>query len=384
VKHSTAQGSTEAGDRATKVLLSGTSYPSAPGAWEGQFIRHMVAALARRDDVRLSTWLPPGDLPSRVEDATTADDARWLRGLLASGGIAHLLRRKPVRGGLAALALLQRLRACQARSDANLFHVNWLQNALALPGDARPALVTALGTDMRLLALPGMQSLLKRTFRRRRVVLCPNADWMVPPLEAAFGAVAEVHATPFGIDPCWYAVRRRESFGSTPRWLCVTRLTAAKLGPLFEWARVHFGRGQRELHLFGPGQEKISVPAWVTWHGPATPDELCRRWFPDACALITLSQHAEGRPQVMLEAMASGLPVLASRIPAHEDIIEHDRTGWLCDDPEVLTAGIAAMEDPVRNADMGRRAREWALREIGDWDDCAARYVAHYDRLLTP
>jgi glycosyltransferase involved in cell wall biosynthesis len=367
----------------TGVLLSGTSYPSATGGWEGHFIRHMVDALARRDDVRLSVWLPPGELAAGVRDTATAGDARWLRDLLAAGGIAHLLRRKPVRGSFRALGLLRRLRAAYARSDADLFHVNWLQNALALPADTRPALVTALGSDMRLLQLPGMQALLRRAFRKRPVLLCPNADWMQAPLERAFGGVAEVRVTAFGIDPRWYAVRRHPPADAPHRWLCVTRLTAAKLGPLFEWGRRHFAGGGRELHLFGPAQEDVVVPEWVHWHGPATPDELCDAWFPQACGLISLSRHAEGRPQVMLEAMAAGLPVLASRIAAHEDIVLHDLTGWVCDDPAGLAAGIAALEDPIRNFDMGRSAHDWARRNIGDWDDCAARYAAHYQRLLT-
>jgi hypothetical protein len=31
---------------------------------------------------------------------------------------------------------------------------------------------------------------------------------------------------------------------------------------------------------------------------------------------------------------------------------------------------------------MGNAAREWVLREIGTWDDCAQRYVAIYRELL--
>ena len=378
------QSPSATGAAAVNVLLSATSYPSSPGGWEGQFIRHMVDGLARRDDLRLSVWLPPGELARGVLDAATTSDSRWLRQLLASGGIAHLLRRNPVRGGLSALELLRRLRAAHMRSDADLFHVNWLQNALALPSDTRPALVTALGSDMRLLELPGMQALLRRVFRKRPVVLCPNADWMLQPLQRAFGDVADVRVTAFGIDPRWYAVNHRPPIEGPRRWLCVTRLTTTKLGPLFDWGRPHFEGGMRELHLFGPAQEDIVVPKWVHWHGPATPEDLCNTWFPHACGLISLSRHAEGRPQVMLEAMASGLPVLASRIPAHEDIVLHARTGWVCDDPSGLAAGIAAIEDPMRNIDMGRSAHDWARQNIGDWDDCAARYAAEYQRLLAP
>lgn len=364
------------------LLLVGTSYPQSLEDWKGLFIRHMVDALAHRADIELSSWLPPGELAAGVEDATSPDDRHWLGELMDAGGIAHLLRRRPLHGLNAGRQLLQRLRRAYARSDASLFHVNWLQNALALPRDGRPALVTALGTDMQMLRLPGMRVLLRRAFKRRPVTLCPNADWMVEPLERAFGDVARVQALPFGIDRSWYQLERGRPADGIDRWLCVTRLTAAKLGPLFDWGRVHFQRTARELHLFGPMQESTVVPDWIHFHGPASPEQLRRDWFPNACGLISLSRHAEGRPQVMLEAMAAGLPILASRLPAHEDIVAHAQTGWLCDDPDGFAAGITAIEDPMRNTDMGRHAREWARSNIGDWDDCAARYAAEYQQLL--
>ena len=124
------------------------------------------------------------------------------------------------------------------------------------------------------------------------------------------------------------------------------------------------------------------VPDWDRYHGSATPRELCNDWFPSACGLLSLSRHAEGRPQVMLEAMAAGLPILASRLPAHADIVTHARTGWLCDDPAGLADGIAAIEDPMRNLEMGNNARHWAKERIGDWDDCASRYASLYRSLL--
>jgi len=365
-----------------RVLLTATSYPSDEMDWKGLFIRRIVEALARRVDLGLTAWLPPGPLPENVGRATVADDDRWLRSLMDAGGIAHLLRRRPLRGIVAAASLLRRQRRSLARSDAGLFHVNWLQNALALPRDGRPAVITVLGTDMQLLRLPGMRVLLRRALHGRRTAICPNAEWMVAPLEQAFGDVSRVQYVPFGVDGCWYQIRRHADDG-TNRWLCVSRLTVAKLGPLFEWGETCFTGAQRELHLFGPRQEAgISIPDWVHYHGPATPDQLCKEWFPRASGLVTLSRHAEGRPQVMLEAMAAGMPILASRLPAHADLVKQDRNGRLCDDAAEFSAGLDALEDPIRNADMGRNAREAAHALAGDWDDCAARYVDVYRQLL--
>src|SRR5690606_25940739 len=146
-----------------------------------------------------------------------------------------------------------------------------------------PALVTILGTDMQLLRLPLMRRLLVHRFARRKVVLCPNADWMVPVLERSFGPRVEVRCVPFGIDGAWYGITR--SIGAAPphRWLCVTRLTAGKVGPLFDWAEPLFSTPGRELHLIGPRQDGgIRIPDWVQYHGSATPEQLRNEWFPHA------------------------------------------------------------------------------------------------------
>ena len=365
-----------------RVLLSATSFPASDGDWKGLFILRMVEALARRDDMALSTWSPPGPLPGNVARATTDSDDAWLQELVDDGGIAHLLRRHRIRGFSAAASLLLRQRRAFARSNAELFHVNWLQNALALPRDHRPALVTVLGADMQLLRLPGMRALLRRKFRGRAVAVCPNADWMLPELQAAFGDVALVRCVPFGVDSCWYAVERRFEANAVPKWLCVSRLTRGKLGPLFEWTEPAFAHGKAELHLFGPMQEQVELPAWVHWHGPATPDELRETWFPQAHGLLTLSRHAEGRPQVMLEALAAGVPVIASRLPAHVDLLGEGDGGVLCDSASTTLAAVNDLSDPVANRTLGQRGRARMQADIGTWDDCAGRYAALYRQLL--
>jgi len=205
---------------------------------------------------------------------------------------------------------------------------------------------------------------------------------MLEPLKAAFGDVADVEPISFGIDPCWYEVERKLAEGAPARWLVVTRLTRNKLGPLFEWSRDFFQANGHELHLFGPMQEEITIPDWVQYHGAATPQQLASEWFPKASGLITLSRHAEGRPQVMLEAMAAGLPIIASNMPAHASIVTHEGTGMLCNSPVEYALALDQLGNCEVNARYGRAARDWALEAYGTWDDCAQRYTRVYRRLL--
>jgi hypothetical protein len=365
-----------------RVLLVSTSYPASATDWRGRFIADMTRSLVETQKLRLEVWAPPGELPETVVNAATADEVVWLKGLMDDGGIAHLLR---TRGPLAlgtACGLLARLKKVYRRSEADVIHVNWLQNAIPLAGTAQPALVTVLGSDFGLLKMPGMVALLRRSLRGRPVVLAPNAGWMAAELARNFGDIASVLPIPFGVDEPWFGVERVTASASPCRWLAVTRLTRGKLGTLFEWGASAFRNGH-ELHLFGPQQEAgIEIPDWVHYHGPTHPQELREVWFPRAAGLVTLSRHNEGRPQVVLEAMAAGLPVIASVLPAHSDVILHRSTGMLIDSPVALADALAFLATYHNNRDMGLAARAWVLANVGTWRDCAQRYLAAYQTLL--
>lgn len=371
-------------ERIIKTLMVSTSYPADLSDWRGLFIRHLTYALARRKDLRLRLWSPLGEMPPNVDYAASAVERRWLERLMSGGGIAHLIRQRGLRAVVFPVQLLLMLRAAYRRhADVSLYHVNWLQNALSLPRNGKPLLVTVLGTDLQLLKLPLMRSVMRRVMRGRRVVVCPNAEWMLPALNGAFGDLAQVRFVPFGIDPAWFQIERRLPSTTEPaQWLCVTRLTRAKVGPLLEWCEPFFSDGRRELHLFGPMQEQMDLPPWVHWHGPASPDTLRKNWFPRAHGFITLSRHAEGRPQVLLEALASGLPIIASHLPAHIDLLARGDCGILVESPDALRAALDALSDPAVNCALGLRGRALVQREIGTWADCAERYVTLYRELL--
>lgn len=362
------------------VLMISTSYPKNLQDWSGRFIYNLAESLARQPDMTLRLWAPPGSLPAGVISSVTSRESKWLHQMSCQGGIAHLLRQSPMQGLRWGLGLLWRLHHVYRREQhCDLFHVNWLQNALPLLGTKKPLMVSVLGSDMGMLRLPGITPLLRRVFQQRKTIITPNAEWMIAPLTEKFGDVAEIHFVSFGVDQIWFDVNRAPPQHGL--WIAVTRVTQKKIGTLFKWGDGLFDK-QRQLHLFGPMQEPLEMPAWVNYHGPTHPTELAHNWFPKATGLITLSQHDEGRPQVMLEAMAAGLPIIASDLPAHRDFIRHKESGWLAKSKEDTLQGLEWLEQPVLNNQVGLVAQRWVKRSVGTWNDCAARYTALYHRLL--
>jgi glycosyltransferase involved in cell wall biosynthesis len=79
-----------------------------------------------------------------------------------------------------------------------------------------------------------------------------------------------------------------------------------------------------------------------------------------AADLLVLTSDAEGTPNVLLEAMACGLPVVATSVGGVPDLVRHGETGFLVspgDDRALVEAVKALVVDPHRRRDMGARAR---------------------------
>jgi glycosyltransferase involved in cell wall biosynthesis len=345
-------------------------------------VSDLVYAMGQKKEVQLHLWAPPGERPSSVVNGLTMDESIWLGKLMKQGGIAHVLRKRGIYGIFVALKLLAKLRKGYVlHADADIMHVNWLQNALPLWGTSNPAVISVLGSDYGLLRLPFMTPLLRKVIRQRRCILAPNADWMVKGLEEHFGDIAEIRPIPFGVKDMWFDMERNPKAQTPRKWIAVLRVTEKKIGQLFSWGETIFGH-EDELHLLGPMQEQITIPKWVHYHGPTHPAELHDKWFPEATGIITLSDHDEGRPQVMLEAMAAKLPIIASDIPAHRDMIEHLETGWIAKTREDFQEGLKRLGNSDVNMAMGLAASEWVRQHVGTWDDCAERYIAAYEKLI--
>ncbi len=94
--------------------------------------------------------------------------------------------------------------------------------------------------------------------------------------------------------------------------------------------------------------------------------------------------NVDGLPNVILEAMASALPVVASGISGIPLAIDHGVHGYLVPehDPAALARALSRVLDDLPAArEMGEAGRSKALAKLS-WDAVAARYRAAYDLAL--
>ena len=104
----------------------------------------------------------------------------------------------------------------------------------------------------------------------------------------------------------------------------------------------------------------------------------------EAMDVFALSSLREGLPNVLLEAMALGVPCVATRIAGVPKLIEHDVSGWLVEpgDAESLADGISRL---VGHSDLSSRYADAARRTITeryDFSRRTTRLADAYDELL--
>lgn len=104
-----------------------------------------------------------------------------------------------------------------------------------------------------------------------------------------------------------------------------------------------------------------------------------------ACAdLMLLPSASESFGLAALEAMASGTPVVATRVGGVPEVVEEGVTGFLAEPgavEEMAEQAVALLRDPDRWSRMSRDAREAAVERFGA-ARVVPRYESFYERIL--
>ncbi len=120
--------------------------------------------------------------------------------------------------------------------------------------------------------------------------------------------------------------------------------------------------------LVGPGEqeavgEQLQPPAAVKLTWPIDRAEV--PGVLQSCYICLQPSRSEGFPLSVIEAMAAGLPVIATRVGGIPEAVEDGVTGMLVEpeDPEALAEAIQWMvAHPAERQEMGRKGREQAQR----------------------
>lgn len=164
------------------------------------------------------------------------------------------------------------------------------------------------------------------------------------------------------------------------------------LGDLLEaFANLGPGADRLMLVIVGNGQARQALEQRVQESGIGGRvrflGSLGRREIAEqlqASDFFVLPSHGEGMPNALLEAMAVGLPSIATRVGGIPELVDDGRNGLLVDaqSPTALASTIRRMVgDPAAARLMGAAARADILRRF-TWAENASRHLKLYRETL--
>jgi glycosyltransferase involved in cell wall biosynthesis len=208
-------------------------------------------------------------------------------------------------------------------------------------------------------------------------------------VQAGF-AVEQIEVIPYGIDVVRFAALQGRSVPTRLRFAFVGHFGAHKGLHVLAEALTHLRemRDRFELFLVGEGELLSVMRQHVIDHGwektvvfPGKVDNAeIETVYRRTDVLLLPSIWPENQPVSITEAMAAGIPVVASRIGGIPELVDNGHTGFLVQagDPEELATKMEAF---IRNPDLVRELGAKAAERIAGntFERRVTEYVSRYD-----
>lgn len=393
--------------RPLDLLFLTQTYPRFEGDTAGPFIRDLARGLVRMGD-RVTVLAPHAEgVPARWEDrGVETVTFRYAPERYEALGYGRSLEAdERVKGGAAFAAPLYALgllRAVRRAPRFDLVHAHWIvpNGVIAALAGGFPLAIGLHGSDVFLAEKPGVRTAAAWALRRSRLLTGCSPE-LVDRVRALGFPEERSRVIPYGVDVETFSPGPsdwRERLGipaDAPLILSVGRMATKKGFHILMEALPEILSSGAHVVLAGGGD---LLPAFQReaerFPNLHLPGPVLRDTLPDlyrAADLFVLPAvhdskgNVDGLPNVILEAMASGLPVVASGISGIPLAVEDGSTGLLVreKDPAALAGALLRLlADRDLSRGMGERGRSKAEREL-TWDAVAARYREGYVAALS-
>lgn len=202
-------------------------------------------------------------------------------------------------------------------------------------------------------------------------------------LAHAFDSRFEIPIIPNGVDLEVY--RTEEHDWSPPQILSVGRIVYQKGLDIairafaglkdLDWKWCIVGDGP-EMQALRSLAAKLAINDRIIFQGWQAREELIQ-CYKHSNLFLFPSRH-EGMPNAVLEAMASGLPVIASRIAGNEELVVDHQTGYLVESENIEALRVALrklLTDRSLREKMGAASRR-QVEQHYSWESTARQYAA--------
>ena len=284
----------------------------------------------------------------------------------------------PLRSRLIVMRQAQPVMSQLSRMDAVMFHAfePSIQAALRSHWHRRPLLAWSADNPPVVdpANYPSYQGDHSRSPRRQRLRLMldhwllsrfalffPFSQWAGDTIVQGCGIAAErVHPINVGLDlELWPLVPPKDATDCRPQILFVGANFVRKGGDLLlDIYRQRFA-SKADLHLVTT-EPPAELPDGVFVHSDMKPNDPRLRQLYAESDVFVMPTRADMSPWVVLEAMATGLPVVSSRLGGIPDMVKNGESGFLLEPGETNALADALdtlLSDPARRRAMGATGR---------------------------
>lgn len=192
---------------------------------------------------------------------------------------------------------------------------------------------------------------------------------------------------PTGIDHDWLMEKSNRRVGDTTRFLYAGRYERLKgIEEISKSVKnLNSGKyaGSFEFHFVGPiPQHRKIKAANVFYHGSITDSKLLKEQF-SQCDFLVCPSYSEGMPNVILEAMARGLAIIATDVGAVNCMVNHDN-GFLLEQCTVKNIEDAMIEALTVSEEKLSVLKNNSLKKIREnflWETIARKLIAEIEKI---
>ncbi len=349
-----------------KLAVITRYFPSSAEPWQGRSCYETLRILATRADVRV--FYPNAAYPSLLRPRTRMYDKldpSWsptgIRVQYIDYPALPLLSR-PLNGASAARQLLARVRDFAPDMVLGIFLYPEAYAALRIAGSLGvPIMAQSIGSDINRIGDPLSARFTRTVLREADFVITRSGDLRDKAI-AMGAAPASTRALPNGCDTATFRVQNRllareklqiDPSAETVVYIGRTDIRKGLRELVESAAALHRTRPQLHTYLVGEGPDRSLIASHIQQHHATDYIHLMPRcsfdevavWM-SAADLVTLPSYMEGCPNVVLEALACGRPVVATRVGGIPEILS-EQFGRLVAprDSAALSEAIASVLD---------------------------------------
>jgi len=387
-----------------RLLVLTTSYPSSAYPASGIYIKRMLHQLPKRFEVTvlapacdrpLDSPIPPQGI--KVRPVRYAPRS-WQILSHRPGGIPAALREQPWAWGLVPLFLVSMLIATILHArNADLIHAHWSFSGWLAGMAGRwvgvPVITSLHGSDVRLAAKNRFfRKLIQWAFFLNQRIVCVGNDLAERVGPWVPDGRHKIVVIPNGVEMPSESAGKRSRSGFTVT--VIGNLIALKQVEVIIRAFSSLTESDHRPRLVivgaGPEMERLrslagdlSIGDRVRFTGYLPPEQVSDELA--GSDLLVLASAGEARSSAVLEAMAAGVPVVASDIEGVRELVVDGERGLLFPVGDVGRLAVCIqriMNEPELGWRLAVNARQWLQAERLSWENCAARQAALYGEVI--